>query len=154
MNNAQDTEYQLINILINNNFECKVPSKRCDQDGNYIILTIEIEQTFKVTLVNIYGPNRDDPEFYKHPEREVTNLDSEHIIMCVDWNLVQDYNLDCFNYKQNNNTNARRTVINIKNRLNLQDPWRVYNLELRHYTWSRKNPTKKQDLISSLSQKK
>ena len=31
--------------------------------GNYIILTVRIKE-IDILLVNLYGPNRDEPEFY------------------------------------------------------------------------------------------
>ena len=50
-------------ILFNNNFEFKVKKILKDKSGNYIIMLVEI-QGENVLLVNIYGPNKDDPEFY------------------------------------------------------------------------------------------
>ena len=50
-------------ILINNNFEFKVEGVKTDKNGNYILLDITI-QGKRITLVNIYGPNEDSPNFY------------------------------------------------------------------------------------------
>ena len=51
-------------FCIGGHFEFKVQNVERDDNGNRLILTIEIEgQLF--TLINIYGPNKDDPEFYK-----------------------------------------------------------------------------------------
>ena len=50
-------------ILINNNFEFKVEGVKTDKNGNYILLDITI-QGKRITLVNIYGPNEDNPNFY------------------------------------------------------------------------------------------
>ena len=50
-------------ILINNNFEFKVEGIKTDKNGNYILLDIII-QGIRITLVNIYGPNEDNPNFY------------------------------------------------------------------------------------------
>lgn len=47
-------------ILFNNNFEFKVLKTVRDESGNKLILEVIIEGN-RLTLINIYGPNRDDP---------------------------------------------------------------------------------------------
>lgn len=130
-------------ILMNSNFEYNLIEQKADLDGNYIILKLEIEKKFTILLVNIYGPNGDDPQFYENVEKEMADIECDHIIMCADWNTVQDYKLDCYNYKLQNNPKAREAISSIKKKHNLTDPWRVYNPESRRYTWSRKNSCKK-----------
>jgi exonuclease III len=51
-------------VLMNNNFDFKVNKVVIDVAGNYIILVIKTMET-EITLVNIYGPNRDDRYFMK-----------------------------------------------------------------------------------------
>jgi exonuclease III len=130
-------------ILFNSNFEYKVLDTSRDQDGNYIILKIEVEKRFTIVLTNIYGPNRDSPGFYETVQQQILDMEGDYDVLCGDWNLVQDYNIDCYNYKHQNNPHARKAVLQLKNSLRLVDPWRVQNQETRRYTWSRKNPTKK-----------
>ncbi len=130
-------------ILFSNDFEYKVLKKKQDADGNYIMLNIEIEKKFVVTLVNIYGPNVDNPEFYEDILIDTVDMDGDHVIMCGDWNLVQNFELDCCNYVAQNNVHASEQVLNLKHHLNVVDPWRIYNPQLRRYTWFRKNPVKK-----------
>ncbi len=130
-------------VLFNNNFEYKVLKKKQDTEGNYIILNVEIEKKFVLTLVNIYGPNSDDPEFYEDILIETVDMEGDHTIICADWNLVQDFQLDCHNYVAQNNIQAVEAVCELKHHLNLVDPWRIYNPNLRRYTWFRRNPIKK-----------
>ena len=52
-------------VLINNNFEQTVKNIRTDKNGNYIILAMEI-QGKEITLVNLYGPNENSPQFYEN----------------------------------------------------------------------------------------
>ena len=52
-------------ILLTNNFDQQVERIKTDPNGNYIILIMTI-QGKKVTLVNIYGPNEDNPQFYRN----------------------------------------------------------------------------------------
>ena len=63
------------------------------------------------------------------------------LIICGDFNLVQDSNLDCSkNYKSLNNPHVRLELLNLKDTHNLQDPWRIYHPNVKKYTWSRRNP--------------
>ena len=52
-------------VLINNNFEQTVKNIKTDKNGNYIILDMEI-QGKEITLVNLYGPNENSPQFYEN----------------------------------------------------------------------------------------
>ena len=63
-----------------------------------------IDNKYSITLVNLYGPNRDNPKFYSELSDKINDFfDTDFIIMCGDWNVVQDYQLDCFNYLRENN---------------------------------------------------
>ena len=112
-------------ILLNNNFDFKINQVIRDEDGNYIIMLIELENNIKLTLINIYGPNKDDPEFYKNLKTKLSDSEEEFIIICGDMNMVQDFNLDYFNYVTKNNTKARLELLDIKDEFNLIDPWRT-----------------------------
>ena len=63
-------------VLLNNNFEYKIEKEKTDLIGNYIILEIKISQKYTLLLVNIYGPNRDTPEFYTDLEKYIPNIRS------------------------------------------------------------------------------
>ena len=60
-------------VLINNNFEQTVKNIRTDKNGNYIILDTEI-QGKEITLVNLYGPNEDSPQFYENIIKKTTRI--------------------------------------------------------------------------------
>ena len=51
-------------ILIDNNFACDTGQILTDPDGNFIIIELTI-LTKRITLVSIYGPNENKPNFYK-----------------------------------------------------------------------------------------
>ena len=51
-------------IIIIPNFEYKVIECIQDEEGRFIFLTIEVEGRLTLTLINIYGPNNDDPDWY------------------------------------------------------------------------------------------
>ena len=60
-------------ILLNNNFDQKVESIKTDPNGNYIILNMTL-QGKKVTLVNTYGSNEGNPQFYRNLKENTWNL--------------------------------------------------------------------------------
>ena len=67
----------------------KVHTAKVDANGNWVILDISVNN-IRFTLVSIYGPNEDNPDFYKNIKQMVEDLDNAHCIFCGDWNLVQD----------------------------------------------------------------
>ena len=130
-------------ILFNNNFDFKINEVIKDQvNGNYLIINLTILNR-TVTLINIYGPNRDTPEFFTKIQDIITRkkyIDSSDIIWGGDWNLVLNPNIDYMNYKHNNNPQAQEKVLEIKDTLELADVWREINSEISRFTWRRKNP--------------
>ena len=133
-----------VTILLNNNFEYKVEKVDSDPNGNFLILDIII-QGKHFTLINLYGPNEDKPKFYKELRQKYTSLDNDNIIMCGDWNFVLNPDIDSNNYLHINNPRARQEVLdNMMEEDGLLDVYRLYNEEQREFTWSRRNPVRKQ----------
>ena len=133
-------------ILLNNNFEQQVESIKTDPNGNYIILNMTI-QGKKVTLVNIYGPNEDNPQFYRNLKEKYSEFDNEILIICGDWNFVQNPEVDYYNYLHINNPRARKVVLDTMEENSLVDVWRLFNEDVRAYTWKRMNPVRKQERL-------
>ena len=126
-------------VLLNNTFDFKVSLIDFDPEGNYIILKLDtMERT--ITLINIYGPNRDNPDFYSQINQKIELLNLTNIIWAGDWNLVINPNLDYHNYKHNNNPRAQEKTIEIMNERELVDIWREMNPEVMQYTWRRIRP--------------
>ena len=128
-------------ILFNNNFEFNLNRVERDDAGNWLAIDITIH-SFRTTLISIYGPNKDDPDFYANVRDVVNNFDNPHCILCGDWNLVQDPINDTYNYGHTNNPKARQYVLNMMDELDLCDPWRVHFPGISRYTWRRQNPVK------------
>ena len=133
-------------VLMNNNFEQKVNRIKTDKHGNYIILDMTI-QAKQITLVNLYGPNEDNVQFYENLIRKIADFENEHVIICGDWNFVLDFDKDTSNYLHINNPRARQTVLNFIEENNFIDAWRVLNENERKFTWRRLHPIKKQSRL-------
>ena len=96
----------------------------------------------KLTLVTIYGPNEDRPDFFRKIADSIEEIGNDTCIMVGDFNVVQDQNLDTFNYLHVNNPKAKECILTIKDELNLKDPYReLYEFE-KSFTWRRPHPLK------------
>lgn len=128
-------------ILFNNDFEYKILKDKHDINGNFIALDLEIEGK-RVTLINIYGPNEDSPTFYMKIVDIIEEFENDTCIICGDFNLVQNQELDTHNYIHINNPRAKEFVLNMKEDYNLVDPFRELNDEMKRYTWRKPTPLK------------
>lgn len=96
-------------------------------------------------LINLYGPNEDKPKFYKELRQKYKSFNNENIIMCGDWNFVINPDLDTNNYLHINKPRARKEVLDSIIEIDgFLDIYRIHNDEKREYTWSRRNPIRKQ----------
>jgi exonuclease III len=120
--------------LINNTFQYDLHKTVTDTDGRYIILDCTISGQ-RFTIANIYGPNEDDPHFFDMLRTKIEQFENTSIILGGDFNVVQNYLLDTLNIKNRNNPNSHERVLNLKQELDLLDPWREENPETRIYTW-------------------
>lgn len=133
-------------ILFNSNFEFNIHKIEKDDNGNKLVLDVTIEGT-RLTLINIYGPNRDEPGFYQDILNNIIAYENP-VILAGDFNLVLNPDIDLHDYINVNNPKARDQVLNMMFECNLLDVWRELNLEKYQYTWRRKIQVKKQGLIS------
>lgn len=126
-------------VLFNNNFEFSVEKVKKDLNGNYIFVAAKILDK-RVLIVSIYGPNKDNPEFYLALERKIREIGIENVIIGGDWNLVLNFTLDYYNYKHKNNIKAQEQIDTMMTNLDLVDIWRELNPEVQRFTWRRQRP--------------
>ena len=122
---SNNTRSRGVAILFNNDFEFKIKGIFRDNGGKNLMVHISTMK-MDVLLVNIYGPNRDDPNFY--------------IKLNENWNLDLDPTIDYCNYKRTNNVKAQEKVEEIIADHCLVDIWRELNPQLQRFTWRRTNP--------------
>ena len=51
-------------IILNNNFEYKIHNVNKDKKGRYIICDLEVIGVARFLMINIYGPNKDNPIYF------------------------------------------------------------------------------------------
>ena len=110
-------------------------------DGNYLCLTIKTASSV-FNLLTLYGSNTDNPTFFKDVKDIVQQNNPDYYVMCSDFNLTLDPDIDSMNYKQLNNPKARIEVLNMIQELNLCDIFRNFYPKLHRYTWRIRNPVK------------
>ena len=132
---------QIIQEEFGNKFEYTILDTKLDTGGNYVALKIKMIET-EVTLVSVYGPNMDDPYFYEKISEIIDDFQTPTIILCGDWNLVQNQQLDTQHYIRDNNVRSRTRVASLKEQYELCDPWRINNPQKRQFTWFQRNPKK------------
>lgn len=132
-------------ILFQKGSDVKIHKEITDTDGNFLILDVEMNN-FRFNLLNLYGPNNDSPDFYTKLVRHIETLSCTTNIICGDFNLIQEPDLDMDKYKNINNPRARKKVLEIKDTYNLTDPFRKLYPNLKRYTWRRSKPLKQSRL--------
>ena len=91
--------------------------------GNFLALNFKFEN-FTITLSCIYGPNEDNPDFYKDvvfKETEKLQATSEFTILAGDWNVSLSHELDTFGYLNEQNKNAKNIILENMTNLGLVD---------------------------------
>ena len=126
-------------ILFSKDLDFVVHKYISDPNGNYIIVDITLDNN-RLTLISLYAPNQDSPMFFSNIMSIVDTINNNDMIICGDYNLVQDPTLDYRYYKYINNKKARDKVLEIKSTYNLIDPYREFSPSTRRYTWHKANP--------------
>ena len=104
-----------------------------DSERNLIILEFTTEGK-KLLLCFIYGPNYEDPSFHTNIQEYILDSKCDNVIMCGDFNLILNPELDCYNYKHVNNPNARQKVNEIIEDNDNVDVFRQFHSDTLNYT--------------------
>ena len=130
-------------LILNNSFEYQVIKLHLDPDGRFLILSLSIANLYTVTITNVYGPNKDDPEWYMRLFEKVNSFDNtDYLIYAGDWNMSLT-EMDFYNYNSHRNLKAISHVQSEMETMNLIDIWRLQNPEVKRFTWGTKKPFKR-----------
>ena len=128
-------------ILLNNNFEYEIMSCKKDKNGNYLNLLMKLS-SMNINLVTLYGPNNDSPTFFEEISKLLENANADYNILCGDFNVALDNEIDTFNFWHVNNPRARRAIIDLMRQYDLSDIYRDLHPDTKRFTWRRRNPVK------------
>ena len=139
--NSFSSQSRGVAIMFDSSLDYKIHNIKKDNNGNKILLDISISDK-RITLVNLYGPNRDKPNFYNELKNDILDFGNQPVVIGADFNLILDIQKDVENYVRVNNPYAREAVLDLCAELNLIDIWRERNLDKRQYTWKKMHPFK------------
>ena len=100
---GDSTNSRGVATLINNSFEYLLKQSIKDPHGRYIILELEIINLRTIFLINVYGPNNDDPSWFQNLFQKVQHISNDNEIWVGDWNVTLG-DLDNYNYTTARNT--------------------------------------------------
>lgn len=124
-------------ILIHRKIPFIVSDTILDPNGRYVMVVGELSQ-LSLVLVNIYGPNFDDENFYKKMLSSIPNLDnldSYHLIMSGDYKLVMDSVWDRSSQSLLRLSKSVQTIQSFVEAHKLVDPWRFKYPTRREYSF-------------------
>ena len=109
---------------------------KADDLGNLIAINLKLDK-YSLTVINIYGPNRDSPDFYESIQMLVQERQAQgdFVIICGDFNMVMDQDKDTLNYCREHNVNAKQSLQKTMRESDLVDIWREMNQDKIQFTW-------------------
>ena len=128
-------------ILIGGNFYYEVHDVINDEEGRSLIMDVTLGEQ-RITLVNLYGPNKDDTSFFTNLMDLVENLPNDNRIFGGDFNVILDLEIDRKGGSKLTNFKSQEIIQQWLSEKDLVDIWRVQNPDRKMYTWSRKKPIK------------
>ena len=121
-------------ILINDDFNCDIINYFNIVNGQLQAIELKINDK-NITLINIYGPNKDEILLFEKLEEFVLLNDDKSLIIGGDFNTFLDIDMDRKNGLKDGHKNIRRKLDSIINTNNLIDVWRIQHPDTYKYTW-------------------
>lgn len=105
-----------------------------DPNGRYIVITGNIH-SIPVTLLNIYGPNIDDPNSFRKVFDLIPDLNTTNLIMGGDFNCYLYPYLDRLSSRSPPAIKSVQTLNNLIKSRNMVDIWRLQHPTDRDYSF-------------------
>ena len=103
-----ETNARGIGIFVKRNCPVKISNCVVDEEGRIITCDVE-ENDEKVSVIAIYAPNKDSPQFFRKIAKILKERCEKRIII-GDFNLVLDVDKDRLNTYQNNEKAKERSL--------------------------------------------
>lgn len=121
-------------ILIHKGVPFKHNLTISDKEGRYVIVVGEVFSV-PLTLVNVYGPNCDNPEFFKKVFDLIPNISDTNLIIGGDFNCVLDPYLDKSYSTKIVSSNSSKFLNSYITNSNMFDVWRILYPTAREYSF-------------------
>ena len=119
-------------ILIHKSIPFQVNTTTLDPGGRFIILQGTLFGQHLI-LVNIYGPNKDEPQFYNNIFLTLASLRGD-IIIGGDFNCALNPDFDRNGNQGSSHNQSRKIILNFMGELGLCDVWRERNPDKREFS--------------------
>ena len=119
-------------VLIHKSVPFQVNNTIVDTAGRYLVVQGTLLRE-DINLVNIYGPNDDNPSFFENLFLLITSL-SGKVLMAGDFNCTLDPRLDRSSGLVTSHSQSRKKIQQFIKDLNLCDPWRTQNPNKMEYS--------------------
>lgn len=121
-------------ILVRKGVPFRQTSTIADKNGRYILVTGELHAN-PVVLLNLYGPNFDDSEFFRKVFSLIPDSPDANLIIGGDLNLVLDPYLDKSSTRKITHCKASDLIKTFMKNSNMCDIWRTLNPTGREYSF-------------------
>ena len=95
-------------ILLNKTFEYNIHNTIIDGNGRYSIIDLEITLIGILTICSVYSPNEQIEPFLEELFEKINSINNVFHIIGGDWNMIQNFELDTYNYEKWNNKKASK----------------------------------------------
>jgi hypothetical protein len=130
-----------VGILIQEGFQYKLIEYKEIIEGRLQMLKLEIQGNAYV-LINLYGPNDDDVEFFNILDEIVISHNDQTLIVGGDFNTVLNFQIDKLNGRKNTNIKCSQKLNTLIENNDLHDIWRLNFPNKMKFTWhSNTKPT-------------
>ena len=128
-------------MVIDRNLDYEIIKTTSDDQERYLILDLKVQEK-TITIAGLYAPNQDEPDYFVKVFRELAEHNNENLILCGDFNLVFDVELDRYDSTYNHKKSLR-VLQELMDMFMLVDVWRMSNPLAKKYTWQRYDKKKK-----------
>ncbi len=126
-------------ILFPNNLDYSIEKCISDEDGRFLILSVNIDDKMFV-LANVYAPTKnhdtDQCAFLNTFRFNMLDFLGENILIGGDFNITLNPSIDKSGGRKEGPSKYRDSLIEFIEELGLNDAWRTKNPGVKHYTWS------------------
>ena len=130
--------------ILTNKIDVKPIKIEKDCDGRLLITELKIEGHI-YTVANVYGPNKDCPDFFRKLSERLEEFNENKIII-GDFNVTLNDDLDRYTSTRNKTVHiptkikSRQVIKGIQEEYFLTDIWRERNIDTLCFSWSKRNP--------------
>lgn len=121
-------------ILFRKNIPFQLTSLTTETNGRYIMVSGTIN-SLPLTFLNVYGPNIDDPNFFKAVFHLLPDASSSNIIIGGDLNCYLDPHLDRTSSRPPPNISSVQVLNNLIQSRNIVDIWKIQHPTDKDYSF-------------------